>query len=89
MFKIEDKEYDETKLEDKGKRALANIQLLAKERDTLLLQLERNKVLTEHYTSIVKENLPKELQNVLDKDEHFQVLKNNIQEVKNFVMNKI
>ena len=32
------------------------------------------------------ENLPKELQNVLDKDEHFQVLKNNIQEVKNFVM---
>ena len=35
------------------------------------------------------ENLPKELQNVLDKDEHFQVLKNNIQEVKNFVMNKI
>ena len=60
MFKIEDKEYDETKLEDKGKRALANIQLLAKERDTLLLQLERNKILTEHYTSIVKENLPKE-----------------------------
>ena len=34
MFKIENKEYDETKLEDKGKRALANIQLLAKERDT-------------------------------------------------------
>ena len=60
MFKIEDKEYDETKLEDKGKRALANIQLLAKERDTLLLQLERNKILTEHYTSIVKTNLPKE-----------------------------
>ena len=60
MFKIENKEYDETKLEDKGKRALANIQLLAKERDTLLLQLERNKILTEHYTSIVKANLPKE-----------------------------
>ena len=60
MFKIENKEYDENKLEDKGKRALANIQLLTKEKDTLLLQLERNKVLTEHYTSIVKENLPKE-----------------------------
>ena len=60
MFKIENKEYDENKLEDKGKRALGNVQLLAKERDTLLLQLERNKVLTEHYTSIVKENLPKE-----------------------------
>ena len=60
MFKIEDKEYDENKLEDKSKRALANIQLLAKERDTLLLQLERNKVLTGHYASILKENLPKE-----------------------------
>jgi len=35
------------------------------------------------------ENLPKELQHVLDKDENFQVLKNNTEEVKNFVKSKI
>ncbi len=35
------------------------------------------------------ENLPKELQNVLDKDENFQVLKNNTEEVKNFIRKKL
>ena len=60
MFKIEDKEYDETKLEDKGKRALANIQLLAKEKNNLLHQLEKNKILSEHYSKVLQDNLPKE-----------------------------
>jgi len=31
------------------------------------------------------ENLPKELQHVLDKNENFQVLKNNTDDVKNFI----
>ena len=35
------------------------------------------------------EKLPKELQHVLDKKENFQVLKNNTEEVKNFVKSKI
>ncbi len=35
------------------------------------------------------EKLPKELQHVLDKNENFQVLKNNTEEVKNFVKSKI
>jgi len=35
------------------------------------------------------EKLPKELQHVLDKDENFQVLKNNTEEVKNFVKSKV
>ncbi len=35
------------------------------------------------------ENLPDELQHVLNKDENFQVLKNNTEEVKNFVKSKI
>tara|TARA_B100000131_G_scaffold77718_1_gene74296 strand:+ start:415 stop:1782 length:1368 start_codon:yes stop_codon:yes gene_type:complete len=35
------------------------------------------------------EKLPKELQHVLDKDENFQVLKNNTEDVKNFVKSKI
>ena len=35
------------------------------------------------------EKLPEELQHVLNKDENFQVLKNNTEEVKNFVKSKV
>ena len=35
------------------------------------------------------EKLPKELQHVLDKKENFQILKNNTEEVKNFVKSKV
>ena len=35
------------------------------------------------------EKLPDELQHVLNKDENFQVLKNNTEEVKNFVKSKL
>ena len=35
------------------------------------------------------EKLPDELQHVLEKDENFQVLKNNMEEVKNFVKSKV
>ena len=35
------------------------------------------------------EKLPEELQNVLEKDENFEVLKNNIEDVKDFIKNKV
>ena len=35
------------------------------------------------------EKLPKELQHILNKDESFQILKNNTEEVKNFIKSKI
>ena len=35
------------------------------------------------------ENLPEEFQHVLNKKENFQVLKNNTEEVKNFVKSKV
>ena len=35
------------------------------------------------------EKLPKELQHVFDKDENFQVLKNNAEELKNFIKSKV
>ena len=35
------------------------------------------------------EKLPEELQNVLEKDENFEVLRNNIEDVKGFVKNKV
>ena len=58
MFTIDKKQYDEKKLDGKAKIAFANFQLLMKDKDTLLLQLERNKILSEHYSEVLKKNLP-------------------------------
>ena len=60
MFTIDKKEYDETKLDNKGKIAFNNVQILAKERENLLQSLEKNKILSEHYSKVLQDNLPKE-----------------------------
>ena len=60
MFTIDKKEYDETKLDNKGKIAFNNVQVLANERSSLLHSLEKNKILSEHYSKVLQENLPKE-----------------------------
>ena len=60
MFTVDKKEYDETKLEDKGKVAFNNVKVLAKEKNDLLHQLEKNKILSEHYSKVLQDNLPKE-----------------------------
>ena len=60
MFTIDKKEYDETKLDDKGKIAFNNVKVLTKEKNDLLHSLEKNKILSEHYSKILQDNLPKE-----------------------------
>ena len=60
MFTLDKKEYDETKLDNKGKIAFNNVQVLANERSSLLHSLEKNKILSEHYSKVLQENLPKE-----------------------------
>ena len=60
MFTLDKKEYDETKLNDKGKIAFNNIQVLTKEKNDLLHSLEKNKILSEHYSKVLQDNLPKE-----------------------------
>ena len=60
MFTLDKKEYDETKLVDKGKVAFNNVQVLVKEKNNLLHQLEKNKILSEHYSKVLQDNLPKE-----------------------------
>ena len=57
-FKINNKEYDETKLEGKAKVAFANLELLQKERDEFLFRIERNRILVGHYTKVIQDNLP-------------------------------
>ena len=60
MFTLEKKEYDETKLDEKGKVAFNNVKVLAKEKNDLLHQLEKNKILSEYYSKVLQDNLPKE-----------------------------
>ena len=60
MFTLDKKEYDETKLDDKGKIAFNNVKVLSKEKNDLLHSLEKNKILSEYYSKILQDNLPKE-----------------------------
>ena len=58
MFTIDKKEYDEKKLDGKAKIAFANFQLLINEKNDLLHKLEKNGILSEHYSEVLKKNLP-------------------------------
>ena len=58
MFTVDKKEYDETKLEVKSKIAFNNVQVLLNEKTDLMHRLEKNKILSEHYSEVLKKNLP-------------------------------
>tara|TARA_R100000306_G_C4261128_1_gene85359 strand:+ start:320 stop:514 length:195 start_codon:yes stop_codon:yes gene_type:complete len=58
MFTIDKKEYDERKLGGKAKIAFNNFRILTEDKDRLLMQLERNKILSDHYSEVLKKNLP-------------------------------
>ena len=58
MFTIDKKEYDEIKLNGKAKVAFNNVQILLNEKTDLMHRLEKNKILSEHYSEVLKKNLP-------------------------------
>ena len=58
MFTIDKKEYDEAKLEGKSKVAFNNVQVLLNEKNDLMHRLEKNKILSAHYSEVLKKNLP-------------------------------
>ena len=60
MFTFDEKEYDESKLSDKGKVALTQLQHLNNRRNQLSLEYDNMTVLVQHYTGILKEELPQE-----------------------------
>jgi len=60
MFTFDEKEYDESKLSDKGKVSLAQLQHLNNRRNQLSLEYDNMTVLVQHYTGILKEELPQE-----------------------------
>ena len=58
MFTIDKKEYDEAKLEGKSKVAFNNVQVLLNEKNDLMHRVEKNKILSAHYSEVLKKNLP-------------------------------
>ena len=57
MFTIDKKEYDEAKLDGKSKVAFNNVQVLLNEKNDLMHRLEKNRILSEHYSEVLKKNL--------------------------------
>ena len=58
MFTLDGKEFDENKLEGKAKIAFNNVKQLTEKRNELGSELERNQILMEHYSKIVKDSIP-------------------------------
>jgi len=60
MFTFDDKQYDETKLSEEGKIAFVQLQNLAQRRNQLSMEYDNLQILSNHYTDILKKNLPEE-----------------------------
>ena len=58
MFTFDDKEYDETKLNQQGQEAYGHLKLIANQELDLQVKANHIAVLKAHYTSVLKENLP-------------------------------
>ena len=60
MFQFDNVEYDETKLSEEGKVAFVQLQNLAQRRNQLSMEYDNLQILSNHYTDILKSNLPEE-----------------------------
>jgi len=59
-FKFDDKDYDSEKLSDKGKVYLGRLQNIQVKQQQLTLEVADINVLKNHYSKLLKEELPKE-----------------------------
>ena len=55
-LQIDNEIVDEKKVSREVTVAIENIKQLEEQRDVMMVNLERNRILLEHYTKIVKEN---------------------------------
>ena len=60
MFTLDEKEYDQTKLSDKGKIAFTQLQYVAEQRSKLFLESDRLNTIEETNLATLKAELPKE-----------------------------
>ena len=59
MFTLDGKEYDEKKLEGGARIAYNNISVLTTQKQELLHKIEQNQILSNHYSEVLKNSLPK------------------------------
>ena len=59
-FKFNDKDYDSEKLSDKGKVYLGRLQNIQAKQQQITLEVADINVLKNHYSKLLKEELPKE-----------------------------
>ena len=60
MVTFENKEDDESKLSNKGKVALVQLQNIMNRNNQIAMEQDQINVLAQHYNAILKEELPKE-----------------------------
>ena len=58
MFTIDEKQYDETKLDQNIKNSIAQIQMLQKRMNELQMDFDNAKVLLQHHQKNITDNLP-------------------------------
>ena len=59
-FKFDNKDYDEKKLNDKGKMTFGQLQQINQRKMQLTIEFQNQEVLQKHYGAILKEELPKD-----------------------------
>ena len=59
-FKLDNKDYDSEKLSDKGKVYLGRLQNIQVKQQQITLEVADINVLKNHYSKLLKEELPKE-----------------------------
>ena len=59
-FKMDNKDYDEKKLNDKGRMAFGQLQQINQRKMQLTIEFQNQEVLQKHYGAILKEELPED-----------------------------
>ena len=60
MITIDNKQYDETKLSEAGRIAFSQLQQINQKKLQLTLEFQNQDILQNHYSKILKDELPKE-----------------------------
>lgn len=60
MFTLDEKKYDETKMNEKGQTAFVQLQNIANKKNQLAMEADNLNVLETHYVTILKDELPSE-----------------------------
>ena len=57
MFKINEKEYDESKISKEGQIALSRLQQIQTDQNKIRVEFDHNEILIKHYMAILNEEI--------------------------------